>query len=78
MRLEEVTQFATDLDPALIYNFCSHEEFMTRGVGLGILHQGTFVSGASPQRLAGENWRSRFRPTLSFVAVGWPVLSRQP
>jgi GNAT superfamily N-acetyltransferase len=36
------------LDPvALIYNFRSHEEFMTRGVGVGILHQGTFVSGAS-------------------------------
>jgi hypothetical protein len=33
VRLEEVAQFATDLDPALIYNFRSHEEFITRGVG---------------------------------------------
>ncbi|MBV8090556.1 MAG: GNAT family N-acetyltransferase, partial [Alphaproteobacteria bacterium] len=47
VRLEEVTQFATDLDPALIYNFRSHDEFITRGVGVGILHQGMFVSGAS-------------------------------
>src|SRR5215469_8641062 len=47
VRLEEVMQFATDLDPALIYNFRSHEEFITRGVGVGILHQGKFVSGAS-------------------------------
>src|SRR5262245_28150861 len=47
VRLEEVTQFATDLDPALVYNFRSHEDFMTRGVGLGILRQGMFVSGAS-------------------------------
>ena len=53
VRLEEVTQFATDLDPALIYNFRSHEEFITRGVGVGILHQGTFVSGASSAAVGG-------------------------
>jgi GNAT superfamily N-acetyltransferase len=47
VRLEEVVQFAADLSPALIYNFRSHEEFITRGVGMGILHQGKFVSGAS-------------------------------
>jgi RimJ/RimL family protein N-acetyltransferase len=46
VRLEEVPQFATDLDPALIYNFRSHEEFITRGVGVGILHQGRFASAA--------------------------------
>ncbi len=34
VHLEEVAQFATDLDPALIYNFRSHEEFITRGVEL--------------------------------------------
>jgi GNAT superfamily N-acetyltransferase len=53
VHLEEVAQFATDLDPALVYNFRSHEEFMTRGVGLGILHQGTFVSGASSAAVGG-------------------------
>ena len=53
MRLEEVAQFATDLDPALIYNFRSHEEFITRGVGIGILHQGRFVSGASSAAVGG-------------------------
>jgi hypothetical protein len=47
VRQEEVTQFAMDLDPALVYNFRSHEEFITRGVGLGILHRGTFICGAS-------------------------------
>ena len=31
-----------------------------------------------PQRLAGGNSRSRFQTHVSFVAVGWPVLSRQP
>jgi RimJ/RimL family protein N-acetyltransferase len=53
VRLEEVAQFATDLDPALIYNFRSHKEFMTRGVGLGILNQGIFVSGASSAAVGG-------------------------
>ena len=33
MRPEEVAQFATDLDRALIYNFRSPEEFIARGVG---------------------------------------------
>ena len=53
VHLEEVAQFATNLDPALIYNFRSHEEFITRGVGMGILHQGTFVSGASSAAIGG-------------------------
>ena len=53
VRLEEVTQFATDLDPALIYNFRSPEEFITRGVGLGVLHQGMFVSAASSAAVGG-------------------------
>ena len=34
-------------------NGCSHEEFMTRGVGLGILHQGRFVAGASSAAVGG-------------------------
>ena len=54
VQLAEVTQFAMDLDPALIYNFPSHEEFITRGVGLGILYQGTFVSGASSAAIGGR------------------------
>jgi GNAT superfamily N-acetyltransferase len=53
VRLEEVTQFITDLDPALVYNFRSHEEFITRGVGLGVRHQGRFVSGASSAAVGG-------------------------
>src|SRR5262249_15419903 len=53
VHLEEVAQFATDLAPALVYNFRSPEEFITRGVGLGILHQGMFVSGASSAAVGG-------------------------
>src|SRR5215510_16297056 len=53
VRLEELPQFATDLDRALIYNFRSHEEFITRAVGMGILHQGRFVSGAAAAAVGG-------------------------
>jgi RimJ/RimL family protein N-acetyltransferase len=53
VRLEEVAQFATDLGRALIYNFRSREEFITRGVGMGILHQGRFVSGAAAAAVGG-------------------------
>jgi hypothetical protein len=47
VRLEELPQFATDLDRALITTFVPPEEFITRAVGMGILHQGRFVSGAA-------------------------------
>jgi GNAT superfamily N-acetyltransferase len=53
VRLEEVTTFAAELDPALVYNFRSHEEFVTRGVGFGIVHEGMFVSGASAAAVGG-------------------------
>ena len=78
VRLEQVAQFATDLDPALIHNFRSPEEFMTRGIGVGIPHQGRFVSGASSAAVGGGKIEIEFRPTVSFVAVGWPALWRQP
>jgi GNAT superfamily N-acetyltransferase len=70
VRLEEVTQFATDLDPALIYNFRSHEEFITRGVGLGILHQGTFVSGASSAAVGGGKWEIEIQTHRQFRRRG--------
>src|SRR5215469_5249343 len=78
VRPQEVAQFAADLDRALIYNFRSPEEFIARGVGMGILHQGRFVSGASSARSAAGNSRSRFKPTVSFAAAGWPAPPRQP
>ena len=78
MRPEEVTQFATDLDPALIYNFLSHEEFITRESAWASYIRARLSPALPPQRLAGGNWRSRFRPTVSSVAVDWLVLSRQP
>jgi hypothetical protein len=65
VRMEEVTQFATDLDPALIYNFRSREEFITRGVGVGILHQAGLSPALPPERFAEGDWRSRFRPTVA-------------
>jgi GNAT superfamily N-acetyltransferase len=70
VRLEEVMQFATDLDPALIYNFRSHEEFITRGVGVGILHQGTFVSGASSAAVGGGKFEIEIQTHRQFRRRG--------
>ena len=76
VRLAEVMQFATDLDPALVYNFS-----FPRRVHDPRHRPGHPASGhvwASSAAVGRGNWRSRFRPTVSFVAVGWPGLSRQP
>ena len=78
VRPEEVAQFATDLDRALIYNFRSHEEFITgESVWASCIRAG-LSQALAPRRLAGGNSRSRFRPTVSFVAAGWPAPSRRP
>jgi GNAT superfamily N-acetyltransferase len=70
VRLEEVTQFATDLAPALIYNFRSHEEFITRGVGIGILHQGKFVSGVSSAAVGGGKFEIEIQTHRQFRRRG--------
>jgi GNAT superfamily N-acetyltransferase len=70
VRLEEVTQFATDLSPALIYNFRSPEEFITRGVGMGILHQGRFVSGASSAAVGGGKFEIEIQTHRAFRRRG--------
>src|SRR5215831_1800504 len=70
VRLEEVAQFATDLAPALIYNFRSHEEFITRGVGMGILHQGRFVSGVSSAAVGGGKFEIEIQTHLQFRRRG--------
>jgi GNAT superfamily N-acetyltransferase len=67
---EEVTQFATDLDRALIYNFRSREEFITRGVGMGILHRGRFVSGASFAAVGGGKFEIEIQTQPKFRRRG--------
>jgi RimJ/RimL family protein N-acetyltransferase len=51
--LADVPRFAADLDAALVYNFESLEEFIARGVGFGIVHDGIFVAGASSAAIGG-------------------------
>jgi hypothetical protein len=70
VRPEEVAQFATDLDRALIYNFRSHEEYITRGVGMGILHQGRFVSGASSAAIGGGKFEIEIQTRREFRRRG--------
>jgi GNAT superfamily N-acetyltransferase len=35
------------LADSLVYNFASHEDFIVRGVGFGIRHEGRFIAGCS-------------------------------
>src|SRR6516164_6224337 len=70
VRLEEVTQFAADLAPALIYNFRSPQEFITRGVGMGILHQGRFVSGVSSAVVGGGKFEIEIQTHPQFRRRG--------
>src|SRR5215467_10629681 len=70
VRPEEVAQFATDLDRDLIYNFRSHEEFITRGVGMGILHQGRFVSGACSAAVGGGKFEIEIQTHREFRRRG--------
>jgi len=70
VRPDEVAQFATDLAPALIYNFRSPEEFITRGVGMGILHQGRFVSGACSAAVGGGKFEIEIQTRREFRRRG--------
>jgi hypothetical protein len=70
VRPEEVTQFAADLDRALIYNFRSPEDFITRGVGMGILYQGRFVSGASSATVGGGKFEIEIQTRREFRRRG--------
>jgi len=70
VRLEEVAQFATDLERALTYNFRTHQEFITRGVGMGILHQGRFVAGVSSAAVGGGKFEIEIQTHPQFRRRG--------
>jgi len=70
VRAEEVAQFATDLGRSLIYNFRSLEEFIARGVGMGILHRGRFVSGASSAAVGGGKFEIEIQTHREFRRRG--------
>ena len=44
--IEDAARFA-ELAPSLVYNFPSLQDFVARGAGFGIEHEGRFVSGCS-------------------------------
>lgn len=44
--IEDVARFE-QLADSVVYNFPSHEDFIERGVGYGIEHEGRFVSGCA-------------------------------
>lgn len=53
VRLDEVQRFVSELDHSLAYNFNSYMDFITNGVGIGALHDGHFVAGASSYAVGG-------------------------
>jgi GNAT superfamily N-acetyltransferase len=52
VQLEDVKLF-TELSPSLISSYASPEDFIDHGVGMGIFHEGRFVSGASSSPIGG-------------------------
>jgi hypothetical protein len=52
VRLEDVMKFK-ELSPALLASYTSPEEFIEKGVGMGIYHEGRYISGASSSPLGG-------------------------
>jgi len=71
VRLEDIPQFTADLDPALVYNFTSHEDFIARGVGFGIRYNGLFVSGASSAAIGGGKLEVEIQTHRSYFRQGW-------
>lgn len=49
----DMERFASDLHPALIYNWPSLDSFAEKGAGFGVKHRGRFASGASTAALGG-------------------------
>ncbi|MDP1624485.1 MAG: GNAT family N-acetyltransferase [bacterium] len=52
VNFEDVMKF-TELSPAFIASYTSPEDFIDKGVGIGIFHEGKFISGASSSPLGG-------------------------
>lgn len=70
VRLEDVPLF-TELSPSLISSYASPEAFIGHGVGLGILHQGRFVSGASSSPIGGRKLEFEIQTHKQFRRRGF-------
>jgi GNAT superfamily N-acetyltransferase len=51
--LADVPQLVADLHAALVYNFPSHEAFITTSIGLRVLHQGRYVAAGTAAAIGG-------------------------
>lgn len=68
--LKDVAQF-TDLSPSLISSYASPEEFIEHGVGIGIFHEGRFVSGASSSPIGGRKLEFEIQTHQQFRRHGF-------
>lgn len=70
VRLDDVKQF-TELSPSLISSYASPEEFLKHGVGMGIFHEGRFVSGASSSPIGGRKLEFEIQTHKQFRRRGF-------
>lgn len=68
--LKDVTQFI-ELSPALIGSYTSPAEFIAKGVGMGIFHEGRFISGASSSPLGGGKLEFELQTHVQFRRRGF-------
>jgi hypothetical protein len=68
--LEDVTQFI-ELSPALIGSYTSPEEFLAKGIGMGIFYEGRFISGASSSPLGGGKLEFEIQTHIQFRRRGF-------
>lgn len=67
---DDLALFA-ELSPALLSSYPSAEEFIQRGVGIGIFHQGHFISGASSSPLSGKKLEFEIQTHKQFRRRGF-------
>jgi len=70
VRLEDAAQFA-ELSPSLISSYASPKEFIKQGVGIGIFHEGKFVSGASSSPIGGRKLEFEIQTHKQFRRRGF-------
>ncbi len=68
--LEDVKQFI-ELSPAFIGSYASPEEFIAKGIGMGIFHEGRFISGTSSSPLTGGKLEFEIQTHIHFRRRGF-------
>ena len=68
--LKDVTEFV-ELSPSLVSSYVSPEEFLEKGVGMGIFHEGRYVSGAASSPIGGRKLEFEIQTHKQFRRCGF-------